>query len=205
MNAAGGALARRLPLLEDRALERMQGRTPCPVATYRQLRREILGTDLRADHSEHVRRRFNAYYGVRRNEDWRKMFYTQFERAKTSSATAPDLFRIVLETLHRSTGRLEGSFASKLVATLRPEYPIIDSVVRGWLSHDLDSPRFGGGVASTVDYYGWLSDVMLSLSATNEAKAWRRRFLAAFPTPPGEPPVSAIKQLDFLIWAGADR
>jgi len=38
-------------------------------------------------------------------------------------------FGIVLEVLRDATGRVEASFASKLVATVDPSQPVIDSVV----------------------------------------------------------------------------
>src|SRR5439155_1069029 len=41
----------------------------------------------------------------------------------------PASFGSVLRELHEATGRFEASFASKLVATIRPDTPVIDSVV----------------------------------------------------------------------------
>jgi hypothetical protein len=164
-----------------------------------------MASDLRNDDAEPVRRRFNAYYGVRRNAAWRSQFYARFQAAKSSPLEATDLFEDVLAGVHADTGRVEASFASKLVATLRPEAPIIDSVVRGWLARHSAPPLFAGSVDAAVAYFRWLDEVFREAVSSAQAEEWGRAFTEAFPLPIGEEPVSTTKQLDFLIWAGADR
>ncbi len=199
------SIAARLPLLSRPALSVLVGRNPCPVATYRTIALEISSADLRGDAAEPARRRFNAYYGVRRNAVWRERFYSRFEDAKASTLSATDLFEDVVAGLAEDTGRIEASFASKLVSTLRPDSPIIDSVVRGWLAGSLASPTFKGGVAAAVSYYQWLEQVMGELATTPEALEWSKIFEHAFPTRNGDSAISAMKRLDFLIWGGAER
>ena len=194
-----------LPALHQKALATMTSRTPCPVATYRLIRRTVATSDLMVQESEPVRRRFNAYYGVRGNADWRARFYERFEAAKASPLSSPELFEDILVRLEADTGRVEASFASKLVATLRPESPIIDSVVRAWLARQVAAPPFGGGVGPALAYYRWLNDVLSEAATSSQARAWDAVFADAFPVETGGEPVSATKQLDFLIWAGADR
>lgn len=198
-------IAEALPALHDKALATLTSRAPCPVATYVLIRQSTADSDLRGDEAEPVRRRFNAYYGVRRNPAWRERFYTRFENAKTSALPPVALFEDVLLGLQADTGRVEASFVSKLVATLRPESPIIDSVVRGWLTRHLSTPPFGQGATAAVAYYHWLETLWGALAASPQAAEWSRIFSAAFPLETGEGSVSAAKQLDFLIWAGADR
>jgi hypothetical protein len=161
--------------------------------------------DLRSPAAEPVRRRFNAYYGVRRNAVWRATFYAQFEASKSLGDEAGPLFKRVVAALYEDTGRVEASFASKLVATLRPDSPIIDSVVRGWLAAQISAPRFGAGLDAAAGYYDWLREVMGALALTPEASAWSEVFAQAFPSATDEQSVSRMKQLDFLIWGGADR
>jgi hypothetical protein len=161
--------------------------------------------DLRTAEAEPQRRRFNAYYGVRRNIVWRTNYYGIFEGAKASTLDTPALFVSVLADIFRECGRVEGSFASKLVATLRPDGPIVDSVVRAWLSQHGACPPFSGGVAGVITYYTWLNEILSAVSLTPEADAWRTAFSAAFPTASPRDLVSPMKQLDFLIWAGAER
>src|SRR6202040_30357 len=68
--------------------------------------------------------KFNGYYRVRRSAKWRATFYALMSEARESH---PD-FMSVLKDLHKRTGRVEPSFASKLVATVDPQFPVIDSV-----------------------------------------------------------------------------
>lgn len=202
---ATARLAAGLAGLRPKALQTLQSRAPCPVATYRAILSEVASCDLENTLAEPTRRKFNAYYGVRRNAAWRSTFYARFEAAKGSTVGSRELFAEVVGDIFDTTGRVEASFASKLVATLRPDSPIVDSVLRGWLSRHLDAPRFGGGVAAAVDYYVWLAEVMVELAASSQALAWIEVFQEAFPPAVREAPVAAMKQLDFLIWGGADR
>ena len=71
------------------------------------------------------RKRFNGFYRVRRGPGLAGHFYGLLEAKK--GQTVP--FTEVLEDLHRTTGRYEASFASKLLATIDPNMPVIDSVV----------------------------------------------------------------------------
>jgi hypothetical protein len=68
---------------------------------------------------------FNAFYRVRRNSDWQRHFYTLLEASKASGI----MFTHALHVLLEQTSRFEASFASKLVATLYPEKPVIDQHV----------------------------------------------------------------------------
>ena len=118
MNDVGRSVAARLPKLHDKAMPTLAGRSPCPVATYRAIGSTVLSVDLRSADAEPVRRRFNAYYGVRRNAGWRAAFYEKFEAAKQSPYTGIDLFAAIVRDLATVTGRIEASFVSMLVATL---------------------------------------------------------------------------------------
>lgn len=72
-------------------------------------------------------RSFNGLYGVRRNAQWREVFFKILEDYKDQ----PDVnFRSVLNLLLESTGRVEASFASKLIATVNPTRAVYDSIVR---------------------------------------------------------------------------
>lgn len=198
------AVAQTLPTLHGPALARMTGRKTCPVATYLTLAHEAATLDLAGAGAADFRRRFNAYYGVRRNEAWRIGFYAAFQAAKNSAASAGDLFAQVLDEMHRPQGRTEASFASKLVATLRPASPVIDSVVRGFLGRYVALPKISG-TESACAFYGWLSGMMSELSASPEARAWSADFDAAFAHVADASGIHPVKKLDFLIWAGAER
>ena len=191
--------------LSARAMATLKSRSPCPVDAYRLIASGIAAVDLCGEAAEPVRRRFNAYYGVRRNAVWRDRFYSRFQAAKASTLRGADLFADIVAGLQADTGRIEASFASKLVATLQPQYPIIDSVVRKWLAKHTTPPPFEGGIEGVVAYYRWLDAFMVDLAASREAEGWSAEFETAFPTRPGAVAIPAMKRLDFLIWGGAER
>src|SRR5258708_4567735 len=71
------------------------------------------------------RRKFNYFYRIRRSTVWQNEFYKLMARANSEQLQ----FHAVLDLLRGATNRYEASFASKLIATLKPSMPIIDSNV----------------------------------------------------------------------------
>jgi len=71
------------------------------------------------------RKKFNHFYRVRRAVSWQDAYYNLMAQAKRDKLQFP----VVLELLHKETNRYEASFASKLVATVNPSNPVIDSMV----------------------------------------------------------------------------
>lgn len=67
-------------------------------------------------------RRYNSFYVVRRGIEWRTHYYSLLQRKKGEKVT----FSEVIRELHRLTRRIEPSFSSKLVATIRPDLPAYD-------------------------------------------------------------------------------
>src|SRR5438128_1600628 len=71
------------------------------------------------------RKEFNRFYRIRRKKEWQDKFYGLLERYKGKAVCFSDIF----DALHRATGWYEASFSSKLLATLDPQMPVIDSIV----------------------------------------------------------------------------
>ena len=63
---------------------------------------------------------FNAFYVVRRNSKWRKIYYEFFESQKNNKLLT---FEIILRYLYEKTGQVEASFSSKLLSTVNPQMP----------------------------------------------------------------------------------
>lgn len=68
-------------------------------------------------------RRYNSFYVVRRGSEWRTHYYGLLQRKKRERKVT---FNEVIRELHRLTRRIEPSFSSKLVATIRPDLPAYD-------------------------------------------------------------------------------
>ena len=110
-------------------IERALPRVECGAGEYRQLQSELRDRDVSRDHD--YQRRFVGFYRVRRDARWRDAFFQMLQSCKSQPLT----IEAVLHRLHEATGQVEASFASKLVATINPNLPVIDSVVLRNLGH----------------------------------------------------------------------
>ena len=198
-------IALRKPAMQRLMVGSALGRTP--VHTYRILMDEARRLDLADSGADTAafQRRFNGYYAVRRNAVWRAAYYEQFQLGKSHDGPAEALFANALTQMHKATRRVEASFVSKLVATLNPSMPVIDSVVRSFLVERLSTVPKMNGLDGAQAFYGWLNRVMLALSETKPATDWFAEFDGVFVMEPGGAEIADMKRLDFLIWVGADR
>lgn len=82
-------------------------------------------------------KRFNAFYRVRRDAKWRKLFYTYFESIKNKKNIT---FDEILDYMYKETGNIEASFCSKLLSTINPNMPIWDQYVLKNLNLEVPPP-----------------------------------------------------------------
>lgn len=69
---------------------------------------------------------FNGFYRVRRGTDWQEACYHIMEMHRTDpSVTFPQL----LNELTYHTGKVDFSFATKILHTINPHMPIYDSII----------------------------------------------------------------------------
>ena len=144
-------------------------------------------------HDREFQTRFNGFYRVRRNPEWRQAFYRILEGGKS---TPPSLSGVLLR-LHAASGRVEASFASKLVATLDTCQPVIDSSVLRNLDPRLPS---SGDVASRIERIVAVRDRMvegfLEYLGTSRGRYLLARFTALYP----EAQVTEMKMVDLVLW-----
>ena len=79
---------------------------------YEQIIRLVRKTDVSSDMN--YQRIFNGFYRVRRDAEWRKEYYDLFETVKDSNPS----FEFIIRTLYKTTGNIEASFSSKMLATI---------------------------------------------------------------------------------------
>jgi len=106
-----------------------------PLARYSWLQRQVRLRDVSVN--DEFQRRFSGFYRVRRNLQWRAAYFGLLESEKANGINFPD----ALGKIARRCGRIEASFASKLVATLDASKPVIDKFVLGYFKMEL--PRSG--------------------------------------------------------------
>jgi hypothetical protein len=165
------------------------------VEIYERLQGDLNRLDVSSDRQ--FQKTFNGYYRVRRNAKWQKEFYELLEKHKNTGID----FKNVLVELHNATGRMEASFSSKLVGTIHPDLPIIDSVVLKHLG--LRLPPEGTGNRQTIinGIYQKLISDFADFLKTELGAYLTRRFKETYPTAN----LTKVKMLDFVLWATRDN
>ena len=135
---------------------------------------------------------FNGFYRIRRNAEWQEVYYGLMEKAKAE----PSDFPHVLSELRRKTGNLEASFASKLVATLQPDRPILDQFVLKHFHLHLPKHYEGDRETKTLRVYEQLMSKYVSFLSSPVAQSICNRFSAMYPWAN----ITDIKKVDLVLW-----
>jgi len=177
-------------ILTTAQIELALPRVSVGLVKYGWLQKELRLRDVSCD--AEYQKRFNGFYRVRRNSDWRGAFFQILEGAKS----APISFGEVLRALHAATGRVEASFASKLVATLEPIQPVIDSVVLRNLGIKLPTASSSTRFAEIRDLHQQLGELYSKYLASKSGRELVVRFRQAYPGAQ----VTETKMLDLVLW-----
>lgn len=190
LGAGGTTHASMRITLTEEAIDAALSRLAPYVETYLWLQAQRDTCDVRSDAS--YRKRFNGFYRVRRGRDWQDKFFEILERRKGGIFSFAD----ILDALHRATGRYEASFASKLLATIDPQMPVIDSIVLRNLNVRL--PTYGSDHRRSriVELHGRLLASLNGFLGTDVGRYLVKRFRAAYP----HADVTKIKMLDLVLW-----
>jgi hypothetical protein len=105
-------------------------------------------------------------------------------------------FRICLTRLQSVTDRIEASFASKLLATLDPNLPVIDKIVLGHLGLRLPSWGVPDRTEKTTSVYRSLTDTLAQYIIPAPGKRAIAAFRAAYP----ETQITDVKIVDLILW-----
>lgn len=176
---------------KEAILDRLRIRQ-CDLVRYDQTITNLRLTDVSKDID--YQRSFNGLYMVRRNQKWRTIYFALLERHKLSNNFG---FRDVLSDLYNATGRIEASFASKLIATINPTKGVYDSFVRMHLGLPL---RFGASHdridALCVDYET-INRTHSAMCKDQSFAGLRQAFNEQFPEFIN---FSDVKVMDLMIW-----
>jgi len=145
-------------------------------------------------------RKFNYFYQVRRNAAWREKFYAlYFRHAKERRAD----FAHVLNTLFKETGKIEASFASKFVAMIDPDLPLIDRHVLSYLDQELPTNRRSpeGRIATIIELYGNMKEGFTAFLETDRGRYLVARFMVEHK----DKKISPMKMLDFVLWQSGGK
>lgn len=142
------------------------------------------------------RRKYCGFYRVRRDQAWQREYFGLMDRYAKRKGVA---FGEILLRLWQKTGRLECSFASKMLATLDDSMPIWDGRVLSALSLKLTGKTPEEKLSNAVLLYERIVSWYGEFQKTEQAFEMVRRFDETFP---GLSEISSVKKIDFFLWAG---
>jgi hypothetical protein len=137
---------------------------------------------------------FNAFYVVRRNSKWRKIYYDFFESQKNNKHLT---FEMILRYLFEKTGQVEASFSSKLLSTVNPNMPIWDAYVLKNLGIKMKAGNPLDRIDQAIKRYRDIHETYIGLVKSEWGKSAIAKFNELLPDYLW---ISDIKKVDFFIW-----
>ncbi len=144
--------------------------------------------------SEAFQRLFNGYYRIRRNEEWRRIYYSLFVQAKADGFS----FEQIITALYDATGNVEASFSSKMLATIDPSMPVWDQYVLQNLGLELAGKTSKEKLHNAVNLYSSICHWYTEYLKTDEAKQNIREFDLLLPRYSW---INSVKKIDCLLWS----
>lgn len=165
-------------------------RLKAPVTQYLWIQNRFNAADCIRNDAE-FQTKFNGYYHVGRGGIWRNAFYDLMAESKGKKLS----FSWVLGELLGRTGRVEPSFASKLLATIDPTFLALDTVVLQKLNVAFPYRDSRDRVGKIIEFYKSLCDLFEGFLATERGVHLVALFRKQFP----KANISEIKMLDLVI------
>ena len=142
---------------------------------------------------EKFQKTFNAFYKVRRDEEWRKEFYEYFESIKNFQNIT---FETIAKDLLIRTGNIESSFSSKLLSTINPNMPIWDQYVLKNLDLKVEGVNKTERLLNAINIYDEIIKKENKMLKEEKVKEEINKLKEEFK----EYNLSDIKALDYLLW-----
>lgn len=139
-------------------------------------------------------RTFNGFYVVRKNADWRRIFYDYFEKVKNQNPSFAD----IITHLYENTGYIEPSFSSKMLATIYPEKPIWDKFVLENLGLELKGNTKEERLKNAIILYSEIEKRYEEFKKTEKAKECIAVFDSALPAYQW---ITDTKKIDCILWS----
>lgn len=158
---------------------------------YYEIQKSFKDTNTQTDLS--FQKKFNGFYRVRRNKQWRKIFFELMENSKNTQ----DLkFEDILKYIFDKTNRIEASFSSKLIATIDDSMPVLDSFVLSNVDLKLPTYSSKNRIENTIVIYNKLFEKMNDKRNSNEGQIMISKFKETYPTYD----ISEMKMIDLILW-----
>ena len=144
---------------------------------------------------------FNDYYDVRRNKDWREGYYQYFQSVKTNrNITFDAIIEHLYFNLKTNRGRpnpVEASFSSKMLATINPRMPILDSQVLNNMNLSISGETPEDKLTSAKSVYGDICDRYLKYIGSRDCIKAISVFDNYFPD---YTELTMERKIDWFLW-----
>lgn len=184
--------------LKEILIKKLELDTYLKIVKYVQEDGEITGD---SDEAKNFRKKYNAYFRVRRNEEWQQKYYEFMQKHRTDeNLQFEDVIKYLNENCETKNGNgcVEPSFASKLLAVINTSCPIWDSIVL----ENLNLKRYSNkGVDKAIDGYKKLNDIYNEFINSEKGKEEIEKFKKYFRDFYSKiDEISDTKIVDCLIW-----
>lgn len=162
------------------------------LKTYKEIQDTFNKIDVSTD--KDFQKKFNGFYKVRRDNNWRKYYYDLFEKVKKD----PNIqtFEYILNSIYQGTGKFEPSFSSKMLATLNSDHPIWDQYVLK--NTGIKAPSIKSrNINSLVATYKKIEYQYTTYLKTPDGKNCITVFDKTFPKYNW---INDVKKIDFFLW-----
>ena len=139
----------------------------------------------------------NHFFRIRQKS---KEFYDEYYRFMEKHKNDESLtFEAVIDHLHRKTGSVEASFASKLLSMINPDKPVLDSRVLATL--DIKRVRHSDSkewIKRNKDTYNAICAWYENHFKSGVAAKWIELFDKRYPDARGR--MTDVKKIDLILW-----
>ena len=139
-------------------------------------------------------KKFDGYYKIRKNAEWRRTYYELFEHIRNDNDPT---FEYIIRKLYEC-GTVEPSFSSKMLATINPNKPIWDSNVLRNLGKTLygrtPEERLENAIQIYRDIESEIGDFINSQRGENYINEFNMMF-------PEYTDFNPYKKVDFYLWS----
>lgn len=149
--------------------------------------------------TEEYQKNYISYYRVRRDKLWLKEYFS-YMQSKVGSQNIKfeeilsHISNVAHKTKNGSEKTIEASFASKMLATLNPNYPIWDARVAKAVGMKYDNTR---KIKEYVDIYGELTENVKTFLLSNDGIKCVEEFDRMFPN---FIDINPVKKIDMFLW-----
>jgi hypothetical protein len=176
-------------------ISRALTKLPPSLAKYLRLQSAIAAGPTACKQRE-FQKAYNGFYRVRRSPEWQSAYYDVMSTALRARRRSPVGFHHILVSLYKRTGRVEASFASKLVATIDPSQPVIDAVIMANVGARLPYFKNPNRLSLVADLHTSLADCYAEYLRSPGGRYLISQFKKRFP----KAKVTAVKMLDLVLW-----